>query len=165
MKHLNYALNPPFSRKTDISFDFLKYIYFFVLLICGVLIPFLGKFTQVFPYGSVPLKTYLPDGDIDLAAFSHTNANDALVSDVHAVLRGEEHNEAARYKVKDVHCIDAEVLPGLILTLELQSLGLRIFSILHSHRVAVFACMYVPKMLISMLVYLHPKVMGFTVSG
>ncbi|PON37671.1 hypothetical protein PanWU01x14_318290 [Parasponia andersonii] len=64
---------------------------------------------EVFPYGSVPLKTYLPDGDIDLTAFSHANANDAIVSDVHAVLRGEEHNEAAQFKVKEVHCIDAEV--------------------------------------------------------
>ncbi|KAF3454812.1 hypothetical protein FNV43_RR05260 [Rhamnella rubrinervis] len=64
---------------------------------------------EVFPYGSVPLKTYLPDGDIDLTVFGSANNEDALVSDVHAALRGEEHNEAAQYKVKDVHCIDAEV--------------------------------------------------------
>ena len=70
---------------------------------------------QVFPYGSVPLKTYLPDGDIDLTAFSSPKIEDALVSHVHAALRGEEHNEAAQYKVKDVHCIDAEVLSGLII--------------------------------------------------
>lgn len=111
---------------------------------CGFLFfPFFWSNSfQVFPYGSVPLKTYLPDGDIDLTAFSHGNANDALVSDVYAVLRGEEHNEAAKYKVKDVHCIDAEVLPGLIFTLELQSIGLRKFSILHSIRVAIIECMY-----------------------
>ncbi len=70
-------------------------------------------FLQVFPYGSVPLKTYLPDGDIDLTALSCPNIEDALVSDVHAVLRGEEHNEAARFEVRDVHCIDAEVPPSL----------------------------------------------------
>ncbi|KAH7542815.1 hypothetical protein FEM48_Zijuj02G0115000 [Ziziphus jujuba var. spinosa] len=64
---------------------------------------------EVFPYGSVPLKTYLPDGDIDLTVFRSPKIEDALVSDVHAALRGEEHNEAAPYKVKDVHCIDAEV--------------------------------------------------------
>ncbi|KAF3454811.1 hypothetical protein FNV43_RR05259 [Rhamnella rubrinervis] len=64
---------------------------------------------EVFPYGSVPLKTYLPDGDIDLTAFSSPKIEDALASHVHAALRGEEHNEAAQYKVKDVHCIDAEV--------------------------------------------------------
>lgn len=33
-----------------------------------------------------------------------------MVSDVHAVLRGEENNEAAEYEVKDVRFIDAEVL-------------------------------------------------------
>ncbi|PNY07931.1 poly(A) RNA poly(A)merase cid14 [Trifolium pratense] len=63
----------------------------------------------VFPYGSVPLKTYLPDGDIDLTALSCQNIEDGLVSDVHAVLRGEENNEAAEYEVKDVRFIDAEV--------------------------------------------------------
>lgn len=65
---------------------------------------------QVFPYGSVPLKTYLPDGDIDLTALSPQNIEDGLVSDVHAVLRAEENNEAAEYEVKDVRFIDAEVL-------------------------------------------------------
>ncbi|XP_059430076.1 uncharacterized protein LOC132163720 isoform X2 [Corylus avellana] len=69
----------------------------------------LRRALDVFPYGSVPLKTFLPDGDIDLTAISCPNIEDSLVSDVHAVLRGEEHNEAAPYEVKDVHCIDAEV--------------------------------------------------------
>lgn len=69
---------------------------------------------QVFPYGSVPLKTYLPDGDIDLTALSCQNIEDGLVSDVRAVLHGEEINEAAEYEVKDVRFIDAEVLFTLI---------------------------------------------------
>uniref|UniRef100_A0A7N2LR45 PAP/OAS1 substrate-binding-related domain-containing protein n=1 Tax=Quercus lobata TaxID=97700 RepID=A0A7N2LR45_QUELO len=64
---------------------------------------------QVFPYGSVPLKTYLPDGDIDLTTLSCPSVEDAWVSDVHAVLREEEHNEASRFEVKNIHCIDAEV--------------------------------------------------------
>uniref|UniRef100_A0A7N2KNM2 PAP/OAS1 substrate-binding domain superfamily n=1 Tax=Quercus lobata TaxID=97700 RepID=A0A7N2KNM2_QUELO len=64
---------------------------------------------EVFPYGSVPLKTYLPDGDIDLTTLSCPSVEDTWVSDVHAVLREEEHNEAARFEVKDIHCIDAEV--------------------------------------------------------
>lgn len=68
---------------------------------------------QVVAYGSVPLKTYLPDGDIDLTVLSRPSVEDAWVSDVHAVLRKEEHNEAARFEVKDVHCIDAEVSPTL----------------------------------------------------
>ncbi|CAI8585976.1 unnamed protein product [Vicia faba] len=68
-----------------------------------------GARCEVFPYGSVPLKTYLPDGDIDLTALSCQNIEDGLVSDVHSVLRGEENNEAAEYEVKDVRFIDAEV--------------------------------------------------------
>ncbi|OIW04411.1 hypothetical protein TanjilG_32603 [Lupinus angustifolius] len=68
-----------------------------------------GVRCEVFPYGSVPLKTYLPDGDIDLTALSYQNIEDGLVSDVHAVLRGEEANEIAEYEVKDVRFIDAEV--------------------------------------------------------
>ncbi|XP_028768831.1 uncharacterized protein LOC114726413 isoform X2 [Neltuma alba] len=68
-----------------------------------------GVGCEVFPYGSVPLKTYLPDGDIDLTALSGQNIEDALVSDIHTVLRGQEINEAAEYEVKDVRFIDAEV--------------------------------------------------------
>uniref|UniRef100_A0A6N2M229 PAP-associated domain-containing protein n=2 Tax=Salix viminalis TaxID=40686 RepID=A0A6N2M229_SALVM len=64
---------------------------------------------EVLPYGSVPLKTYLPDGDIDLTAISSPAIEEALVSDVYTVLRGEELNEDAQFEVKDVHCIDAEV--------------------------------------------------------
>ncbi|WCJ34961.1 PAP/OAS1 substrate-binding domain superfamily [Euphorbia peplus] len=64
---------------------------------------------EVFPYGSVPLKTYLPDGDIDLTAISSSSAEDGMFSDVHAVLRREERNREALCEVKDVHVIDAEV--------------------------------------------------------
>ncbi|KAI4305066.1 hypothetical protein L6164_028455 [Bauhinia variegata] len=64
---------------------------------------------EVFPYGSVPLKTYLPDGDIDLTALCYQNIEDVVVSDVHAVLRGEENRETSEYEVKDVRFIDAEV--------------------------------------------------------
>ncbi|XP_061944523.1 uncharacterized protein LOC133668590 [Populus nigra] len=64
---------------------------------------------EVFPYGSVPLKTYLPDGDIDLTAISSPAIEEALVSDIHVVLRREELNEDSTFEVKDVHCIDAEV--------------------------------------------------------
>ncbi|XP_043724677.1 uncharacterized protein LOC122671496 isoform X1 [Telopea speciosissima] len=65
--------------------------------------------SEVFPFGSVPLKTYLPDGDIDLSAFSTLNAEDALANDVRGVLEVEEQNEAAEFEVKDVQYIHAEV--------------------------------------------------------
>ncbi|KAK4419834.1 hypothetical protein Salat_2396300 [Sesamum alatum] len=64
---------------------------------------------EVFPYGSVPLKTYLPDGDIDLTALKGPNAEGSLPHDVFALLQREEKNENAEYRVKDTQYIDAEV--------------------------------------------------------
>ncbi|XP_058110604.1 uncharacterized protein LOC131253574 isoform X2 [Magnolia sinica] len=65
--------------------------------------------SEVFPFGSVPLRTYLPDGDIDLTALSYQTADDDLASDVFSVLEGEEQNTAAEFEVKDVRYIHAEV--------------------------------------------------------
>ncbi|KAK9125901.1 hypothetical protein Scep_014747 [Stephania cephalantha] len=64
---------------------------------------------EVFPFGSVPLKTYLPDGDIDLTALCVQNVEDALASDVRAVLEREEQNKIAEFEVKDIQYIHAEV--------------------------------------------------------
>ncbi|KAM1386839.1 hypothetical protein PS1_033256 [Malus domestica] len=64
---------------------------------------------EVFPFGSVPLKTYLPDGDIDLTAFGGMNVEEALANDVCAVLEREDKNMAAEFMVKDVQLIRAEV--------------------------------------------------------
>ncbi|KAF5737282.1 hypothetical protein HS088_TW13G00161 [Tripterygium wilfordii] len=64
---------------------------------------------EVFPFGSVPLKTYLPDGDIDLTAFGCFNVDEALASDVCSVLEREDQNGAAEFIVKDVQLIRAEV--------------------------------------------------------
>ncbi|KAF5476390.1 hypothetical protein F2P56_008112 [Juglans regia] len=64
---------------------------------------------EVFPFGSVPLKTYLPDGDIDLTAFGGLNVEEALASDVFSVLEREDQNGAAEFIVKDVQLIRAEV--------------------------------------------------------
>ncbi|XP_059462586.1 uncharacterized protein LOC132191531 isoform X2 [Corylus avellana] len=64
---------------------------------------------EVFPFGSVPLMTYLPDGDIDLSAFGGLNVEEALASDVCSVLEREAHNMASKFVVKDVQLIRAEV--------------------------------------------------------
>ncbi|XP_047337858.1 uncharacterized protein LOC124941562 [Impatiens glandulifera] len=64
---------------------------------------------EVFPYGSVPLKTYLPDGDIDLTVICNPGAEDTLSHEVHAILLAEQDNEKAEYKVKAIQFIDAEV--------------------------------------------------------
>lgn len=65
---------------------------------------------QVFSYGSVPLKTYLPDGDIDLTVFGSPVVEETLARDVLAVLQEEELKGNTEYDVKDPQFIDAEVL-------------------------------------------------------
>ncbi|CAM0874473.1 unnamed protein product [Alopecurus aequalis] len=64
---------------------------------------------EVFPFGSVPLKTYLPDGDIDLTAFGSTSSDENLANEVRAVLESEELRRDAEFEVKDVQYIHAEV--------------------------------------------------------
>ncbi|KAI3444427.1 hypothetical protein Pfo_001092 [Paulownia fortunei] len=65
---------------------------------------------QVCTFGSVPLKTYLPDGDIDLTAFSHNqNLKDTWANQVRDMLENEEKNENAEFHVKEVQYIQAEV--------------------------------------------------------
>ncbi|XP_043724351.1 uncharacterized protein LOC122671279 isoform X2 [Telopea speciosissima] len=65
---------------------------------------------QVFTFGSVPLKTYLPDGDIDLTAFSkNQNLKDTWASEVRDMLENEEQSENAEFHVKEVQYIQAEV--------------------------------------------------------
>lgn len=66
---------------------------------------------QVVRVGSVPLKTYLPDGDIDLTAFSEEpSLKDNFIPQVLGILRNEEINENAEFHVKEVQFIPAEVL-------------------------------------------------------
>jgi hypothetical protein len=54
------------------------------------------------------LKTYLPDGDIDLTAFGHSS-DEILAKQVQAVLESEEARKDAEFEVKDVQYIHAEV--------------------------------------------------------
>lgn len=60
----------------------------------------------------MPLKTYLPDGDIDLTILKGPNAGESLAHDVLALLQEEEQNENAEFQVKDTQFIDAEVVPS-----------------------------------------------------
>lgn len=68
---------------------------------------FFINFFQVFAYGSVPLKTYLPDGDIDLSAVG-VNTHD-LINEIASLLDREGKNNSAEFVVKDVQVIGAEV--------------------------------------------------------
>jgi DNA polymerase sigma len=66
---------------------------------------------QVFTFGSVPLKTYLPDGDIDVTAFSNSDElKDTWANLVRDALEHEEKNETAELCVKEVQYIQAEVV-------------------------------------------------------
>ena len=68
---------------------------------------------KAFTYGSVPLKTYLPDGDIDLAIFQNKRSpqqlRDTWFIQLSNFLQREEHNPTAYFRVREVHVIHAEV--------------------------------------------------------
>ncbi|XP_062215662.1 uncharacterized protein LOC133916147 isoform X2 [Phragmites australis] len=64
---------------------------------------------EVFAFGSVPLKTYLPDGDVDLTVLGNTSYNSSLINDVYGVLESEERNSDAEFEVKNLDLINAEV--------------------------------------------------------
>ncbi len=62
-------------------------------------------------FGSVPLKTYLPDGDIDLSVFqsSGNSLRDTWTTKLCSVLEDEQRDPYASFRVRDVQVIHAEV--------------------------------------------------------
>ncbi|XP_020693330.1 uncharacterized protein LOC110107409 isoform X1 [Dendrobium catenatum] len=64
---------------------------------------------DIFPFGSFPLRTYLPNGDIDLTCIGFPTSEEALSYDVLAVLEREEHNKDSEFELKNVRYINAEV--------------------------------------------------------
>ncbi|XP_034573053.1 uncharacterized protein [Setaria viridis] len=65
---------------------------------------------QVFTFGSFPLKTYLPDGDIDVTAFSNSEElKDTWAVMVQDALEHEEKSEKAEFRVREVQYIQAEM--------------------------------------------------------
>lgn len=58
----------------------------------------------------MPLKTYLPDGDIDLTVLSTPNLDEVLPREVLRVLQEEEKNGNTEFQLKDTQFIDAEVI-------------------------------------------------------
>ncbi|XP_019430253.1 PREDICTED: uncharacterized protein LOC109337684 [Lupinus angustifolius] len=61
---------------------------------------------EVAPFGSVPLKTYLPDGDIDFTVLTHDNADGDLAQTVCNILECEKNSGQ---DVKDIQHIRAQV--------------------------------------------------------
>ncbi|PIN08200.1 Polynucleotide adenylyltransferase [Handroanthus impetiginosus] len=88
---------------------------------------FLGA--EVFLYGSVPLKTYLPEGDLDFTAFGGAHLEDTFVYDMKTILEDEERNMAAPFVVKDVQLIQAEVklvkciVQGIVVDVSFNQIG------------------------------------------
>ncbi|KAL9270826.1 hypothetical protein AKJ16_DCAP22775 [Drosera capensis] len=65
---------------------------------------------EVCTFGSVPLKTYLPDGDIDVTTLCENQTlKETWASQVRDMLESEEKNENAEFHVKEVQYIQAEV--------------------------------------------------------
>uniref|UniRef100_A0A7C9E525 Polynucleotide adenylyltransferase n=1 Tax=Opuntia streptacantha TaxID=393608 RepID=A0A7C9E525_OPUST len=63
---------------------------------------------KVFPFGSVPLKTYLPHGDVDLTAVSPYDPSQGLAAEICNLLQNEEKNNR-RIQVRDVLYVPAQV--------------------------------------------------------
>ncbi|CAH2063978.1 unnamed protein product [Thlaspi arvense] len=63
---------------------------------------------EVFSFGSVPLKTYLPDGDIDLTVLTKQNMEDQFFEKLYNTLKSEEEGES-KFHVTDVQYIPAQV--------------------------------------------------------
>ncbi|PNX70912.1 nucleotidyltransferase family protein, partial [Trifolium pratense] len=59
-----------------------------------------------FVFGSVPLKTYLPDGDIDLTVLSHESVEEDMPQAVCNLIGSGENLE---YEVKDIQHVRAQV--------------------------------------------------------
>ncbi|GAU44260.1 hypothetical protein TSUD_400060 [Trifolium subterraneum] len=77
------------------------------LLISSEKKPFVPK---IFQFGSVPLKTYLPDGDIDLTVFGINQAlPETFISEILQKLESQINNESSEFRVKEVQFIQAEV--------------------------------------------------------
>ncbi|KAF8714759.1 hypothetical protein HU200_027284 [Digitaria exilis] len=64
---------------------------------------------EVIAFGSVPLRTYLPDGDVDITVLGNTWLNSTFIDDVRSVLESEQENCDAEFKLTDLHFINAEV--------------------------------------------------------
>lgn len=82
-------------------------------------------------FGSVPLKTYLPDGDIDLSLFQAAGPSiQATWTDrLAAALEAEATRKRGPFRVRDVQVINAEVnlvkclVDDTVVDISLQTLG------------------------------------------
>lgn len=66
------------------------------------------KYLQIFPYGSVPLRTYLPDGDIDLTVMCNQTAVDDLVRNLFNM--ADDRCKDPEFLLKDIQVVEAQVI-------------------------------------------------------
>eukprot|EP00210_Caulerpa_lentillifera_P004490 g4284.t1 len=65
---------------------------------------------EAFMFGSVPLRTYLPDGDIDVSIFCEAKGlQETWCDKLSTILENEAENPDAEFKVTNVSLINAEV--------------------------------------------------------
>eukprot|EP00798_Chlamydomonas_sp_ICE-L_P021661 gene21661-28678_t len=65
---------------------------------------------KAFMFGSVPLRTYLPDGDIDLSIFTTDSSfKDTWAMRLQSRLEEEQRNYNSSFRIGDIHVINAEV--------------------------------------------------------
>lgn len=84
-----------------------------------------------FAFGSVPLKTYLPDGDIDLSLFQAAGPSlqATWTERLAAALEAEAARKRGPYRVRDVQVINAEVnlvkclVDDTVVDVSMQTLG------------------------------------------
>lgn len=72
------------------------------------------KQVEVFLFGSVPLRTYLPDGDIDISLFSpaqgpNDNIKDSWANKLVKYLEREQSRHTAPFRIRSCQIIQAEV--------------------------------------------------------
>jgi hypothetical protein len=65
---------------------------------------------EAYTFGSVPLRTYLPDGDIDISVFtaSGSSLKDTWAHTLVRALEREQAKLAALFRLRDAQIIDAE---------------------------------------------------------
>lgn len=64
---------------------------------------------QVFAFGSVPLKTYLPDGDVDITIITNANLDNNFIEDVCCLLAAEQSSDDAEFALREIQVINAKV--------------------------------------------------------
>lgn len=67
----------------------------------------MGEISQVFAFGSVPLGTYIPDGDIDLTVLCYNDEEEAFAIEICKFL--ENRKRDPDFQIKDILYINAQV--------------------------------------------------------